>query len=379
MLSSLRWAGLGAWLLVGAPILLGDEPQRPRAGLGWAIAFAAFGICFAAGVGRALGRRPGSPPWIPLALMTLQLGAVVAMILLLCDGFEGTLLVLIAIQLAGVVELVPGMVWIAGQSLILAAAITIHWSPGPALSLTPPYLGFQLLAFFVVRSLRGESAARRELALALGELRATQALLADGARAAERLRIARELHDALGHHLVILGLHLEAALQSAGEPALAEVRAARTLGRLLLTDLGEVVSAQRRDSCEGGEGGVDLGRALADLVREIPWPRVHLEVGGTVEVADPAVAHALLRCAQEMVTNAVKHSGAANLWLRLAGEDGVLVLAARDDGAGAPELREGNGLRGLRERLSALGGELRIAGAAPGFPVEASVPRRSAP
>lgn len=321
-LRRLRWAGLCAWLLVGVPILAGGHSSDWTVWTGWLAAFGAFGLAYLPAIRLAVQGRNG--PLLRL-LLGVQLAALLAMVLLLCDGFEGMLLVLLALQIACIAEPKVGLPWIAVQSLLLAGAITWHWSRGPALTLTPPYLGFQLLTYFVVRSLRGEAEGRHRLALANGELRAMYSLLADGARAGERLRIARDLHDALGHHLVLLGLHLEAATQAAGptEGVLREVRAARSLARLLLTDLGEVVAAQRQ------AGHFDLGSALGQLVAEIPSPEIHLELTGDLRLEDAGLAQELLHCAQEMVTNAMKHSGADNLWLRLGRANGDLTLGAR--------------------------------------------------
>lgn len=68
----------------------------------------------------------------------------------------------------------------------------------------------------------------------------------------------------------------------------------------------------------------------------------------------------LLRCAQEIITNAVRHAAARNLWIRCRREGAELVMDARDDGRGAAELIGGNGLRGMRERLRQYGGQLQL-------------------
>jgi len=92
---------------------------------------------------------------------------------------------------------------------------------------------------------------------------------------------------------------------------------------------------------------------------------------------DPAGALAVLRCAQEIVTNAARHAAAQNLWLTLTQQEGSLMLSARDDGRGAQELRPGNGLRGMRERLESAGGTLLVKTApGQGFSLCATVPLR---
>src|ERR1700693_4311912 len=108
----------------------------------------------------------------------------------------------------------------------------IHWSFRPALLRVPPYFGFQLLAFFAFDALAREAAAH-------AELRAVNEILADSSRIAERLRISRELHDLLGHHLTALSLNLEAALHRTEGDARGHVQTAQTLAKQLLGDIRE--------------------------------------------------------------------------------------------------------------------------------------------
>jgi signal transduction histidine kinase len=363
----LRWAGLAAWLGVGLPIWLQlSAIQRPGAFAGWLAAWLLFAAAFwiTAG-GRELKPRE------ELLLLAFQAACVLVLVLLLCDGFEGTLLVLIAMQLASRVSRRTGFAWIAVQSILLAIAISVHWTPRPALLLAPPYLGFQILAFLVFEALERESRGREELARINAELRSARELLAHGSRVAERLRIARELHDAVGHRLVALSLNLELASHRSEEEAKEPLATAQSLTRLLLTDIGEIVDTLGRAE------RLDLRRALEAMTGEIPRPRVHLRIAEDLAVHDAELAHLLLRCCQEIVTNAAKHAGAENLWLDVLQEDGVVEVRARDDGRGAAEVAAGHGLTGMRERLENAGGRLEVATRpGMGFAVAALVPVR---
>ena len=91
---------------------------------------------------------------------------------------------------------------------------------------------------------------------------------------------------------------------------------------------------------------------------------------------DPQRAQVLLRCAQEIVTNTARHAGARNLWLNFAyAEAGQLGLHARDDGRGADQVAEGNGLSGMRERLAEFGGSVSLdAGLSRGFALTVRLP-----
>jgi len=362
----LRWGGLATWLGVGFPIWLQRDQVRPGALPGWLAAWLVFALAlWATTSGKEWSRRL---EFFPLALLALQAACVMALVLLLCDGFEGALLVLVAMQLAPRVSRRTGLGWIAVQSLLLGASIAIHWSLRPALMLAPPYLGFQILAFLGVEALDREARAN-------AELRAARDLLAHGSRMAERLRIARELHDAVGHRLVALSLNLERAVHLGnapeGEATREPIAMAQSLTRRLLTDIGEIVDTLGRAE------RLDLRGALESLIEEIPRPRVHLSLPADLAVEDPELAHLLLRCCQEIVTNAAKHAQAENLWLDVVQERGAIEVRARDDGRGAAEVAAGRGLAGMRERLERAGGRLEVATRpGMGFAVAALVPLR---
>jgi signal transduction histidine kinase len=361
----LRWGGLAAWLMVGVPVMTYPH-ESPAVLLGWTFAYLLCGASFWMTSGDA--ERPRR---VDLALLGLQALCVMVLVLLLCDGFEGALLVLVAMQLASRVDRRTGLIWIAVQSVLLCVAITIHWSLRPALMLAPPYLGFQILAFLAFEALEREARGRRELARINAELRSARELLAHGSRMAERLRIARELHDAVGHHLVAMSLNLEVAAQQSRGEALEQVRIAQSLARLLLTDVSEIVDTLRQ------EEAFDLRRALASMAAEIPRPRVHLAIPEDLAVEDAELAHLLLRCCQEIATNAAKHAQAENLWLELVREGDSVGVRARDDGRGSERVEDGRGLSGMRQRLEQAGGRLEIAtGPGMGFAVAALVPLR---
>jgi signal transduction histidine kinase len=92
---------------------------------------------------------------------------------------------------------------------------------------------------------------------------------------------------------------------------------------------------------------------------------------------DPERAHTLLRCAQEIVTNAARHSDADNLWITVRCEGGTLRIEARDDGRGSARADGGFGIRGMRERIMQAGGELQVVSQpGQGFEVTALLPLR---
>lgn len=200
-----------------------------------------------------------------------------------------------------------------------------------------------------------ERRSRQALAAKHAELLATQALLADTVRDAERMRIARDLHDSTGHHLTALNLHLDLARRKAGTQADASLLTAHGLARDLLAQVRTVVAAER------DAPGIDLRRSLERLCAGIPQPEVTLRVAGGLPVLAPVVAHTVFCCVQEALSNAVRHAGATTLAIDIAMRDGRLHAVIEDDGCGRGNVAEGNGLRGMRERLAMLGGTLEAA------------------
>jgi len=345
-------AGLTAWLMAGLPVVI-QGATVPGTMLRWAIAFLFFGALFIADL-----RQPR------LSFLAMEALCVMVMVLLLCDGFEGTLLVLIAMRLPSLVDRKRGLAWIVVQTLLLAVAVSIHWNPRSAFLLTPAYFSFQILAFFSFELLE------RELRTS-AQLRAMQDLVADGGRLAERLRIARELHDALGHHLTALTLNLEAALVRTEGAAHGDVEKAQSLARTLLADVRAIVAEKNADDC------LDLGRALRTLVADLPRPRVQLDVDDALRVDDPELGLVILRCVQEVVTNAARHSGAENLWITVKRSGDAFEVRARDDGRGRGAAGDGFGLRGMRERIESAGGALTVeSGTGRGFALTAFLPAR---
>jgi signal transduction histidine kinase len=337
--TSLGIAGLGAWLLVSLPTWLAAQAS-PRFPI-WALVWL---VCGAAMVVASRRARMDAAAVVALAV---QGAAVAVMVGLLCNGFEGMLLVFAAAQLGRLAGLRVGLAWLVVHTLAVAGALAAHWTPRAAVMLMAPYLGFQLFALFAAR---------------------LHAQLAEQSRTEERLRIARELHDALGHHLTAMSLNLEVAAHQTSGEAHENVRAAQSLARLLLGDVRELAYAMKQGRT------TDLVDGLTRLAEIVPVPAVHVEVAPGVRVDDPRCAHALLRCAQEFVTNAIRHAGARNVWIALEVRAAELELTARDDGVGTRELRPGGGLSGLRERLEELGGSLVVDGDRGGFAVRATVP-----
>ncbi|MET0980975.1 MAG: histidine kinase [Telluria sp.] len=227
-----------------------------------------------------------------------------------------------------------------------------------------------VVGFALGRLVLHERRTRQALAAAHAQVLATQSLLADTVRGAERLRIARDLHDSVGHHLTALNLHLDLALRQAGSGAPPALPTARGVSQELLAQVRSVVTSTREDRA------IDLAHALQLLCAGLPMLKVDLRIDAAAARQPAPQAHALFCCIQEAVTNVLRHAQAGQLTIVLEAQDGMTVASVADDGRGKPCATEGNGLRGMRERLADLGGELRYAqGRSGGFALEMRMPQ----
>lgn len=353
----LRYAGLFAWLCASIPLVLMKvwyaEPLGHEQYIAWWILHLVFGFTYWNQV-RALPVRTSLAHRL-LIVSVLTLSAL-GVSMMAETSLGGILLLIVSGLLPWILSVSAAIAWLVGQNVLLV--LVIDGIPDIALSdalLTGGlFLGISLFAFMTGIVALQQHAARDELHKVNSELRATQALLADNTRIAERVRIARELHDLVGHHLTALTLNLEVATHLVEGKALEHVQQAHSLAKLLLADVREVVSEIREDDT------VDLAAALRTLVGGTPEPHIHLDLPAGLAQTDPLRAQVLLRCTQEMITNSVRHAQADNLWIRLVQDERGLSLTARDDGRGAARVEPGNGLNGMAERLRQLDGELKI-------------------
>ena len=366
-----RWltvAGFVTWLMSGLPMFM--RIVDGRVGRASAIAsfvgFAVFGVAF----GLMTLFRPG--PWHRrhwrVVLLAAQSVAGLAMVWASGDVFPAGTLVVVAGQLDEVPSR-AAVAWLIAQTVALGV-LSWQFAPAPiAVTIAGVFAGFQLFALTTVFHIARERLAWESLTAANRELVATRALLAEQSRVEERLRISRDLHDALGHHLTALSLRLDVASRLADGVAAEHVRQAHALTRLLLSDVRDVVG-QLRES-----GRVDLATAIRTMAAAAEGLTVHVDAPAALEIGDEARAHALLRSVQEIVTNTSKHAGAGNLWIRLEAQPGGVALHARDDGRGAAAIHEGHGLMGMRERFQEHAGHVEFqAGEGRGFEVRGFMP-----
>jgi signal transduction histidine kinase len=376
----LRYAGLFTWGMVGLPLALNtwyfpknDGASGPPPNMLYAmLAFLAFGAAYWL-VTRELGVR--RQRWYDIVLLVTLSTAAILVSYFTGTGLGGILLMIVAGVIPWLMPLWIGIPFLVVQHVALVPVfMRLGFKFDEAILQAALYIGYSSFTFITGLVAKQQAQAREEQRRLNAELRATRVLLAESSRMSERLRISRELHDLLGHHLTALSLNLEVAGHLTEGKALEHVRQSHTLAKLLLTDVREAVSEMRE------ERGVDLAAALRTLAEGVPALDVRLSLPESLRVDDPEHAQVLLRCAQEIITNAVRHAGATRLDLTVEPRPGAIHLHARDDGRGSDSPTPGNGLRGMRERLAFHGGQVDIITApGEGFALDVRLPLENAP
>jgi signal transduction histidine kinase len=239
--------------------------------------------------------------------------------------------------------------------------------------------------FFVFAYVAGEmawTAARRQAQLEFKaeELRRSQEQNTRGAIAAERMRIARDLHDVVAHHVSVMGIQAGAArrvLDSDPETTRDALQTVEQTARTAINELRGLLGVLRADAEPDlrANPGLDDLPELLDNARAAGLKVEHGVYGDPREVS-PAVALSAYRVVQEALTNVVKHADAQRVDVRMRFLDSALELEISDDGRGRKATAgSGFGLVGMRERLAVHGGSLE---AGPrrdaGYLVRASLP-----
>jgi signal transduction histidine kinase len=261
------------------------------------------------------------------------------------------------------------------SSLPLAIALSIL---GEALGVPRHHVGSQLgttlfsLALtigiaYTIKALIRQRVERdrliRELQDAQEQLRRSAAREVEVAGLRERNRLAREMHDTLGHALVLIAVKIEAAqrlLAVDPDRAAAEWEETKALVRSTMSELRSSLAGLRLPVLDEQP----LSEALRQLPSDLSRADVAVEVAidGAADTLERPLQEALYRVAQEALTNVAKHARARHAWLTLALRDGGVTLEVRDDGVGLNGAARtgGFGLVGMRERVESLQGVLTL-------------------
>jgi signal transduction histidine kinase len=281
-------------------------------------------------------------------LLGVRLGLFVVVGLLECSGFSRILYVLI-----------PFLAYFSlGRRLSYALGVLLAGGVVMALSLTTPgwYTDREQLSDLLMFC----TGIVLAVSMAAVAVRAERLVgqVAELATATERNRLARDIHDSLGHHLTVIAVQLEKAMAfrerdpAAADQALVD---ARLSTRYALEDVRQSVGALHDRSFA-------LSTALRTLVARMNDGRLAVDLdieGDESRFAGPTLM-ALYRAAQEGLTNVSRHADASTVTVRVRLEEGAASLTVADDGRGFGRAEPGFGLRGMDERLRLVGGSLSV-------------------
>ena len=295
---------------------------------------------------------------------------------------------LIGVPLASVAveRLSPRWRWLVYLGVLAAVVLPIlHYSTGEVALMNALIISTAIIFVVLITQVRmNEQRARENAEHLTRQLEAANRQLAEYAFQAEELaatqernRLAREIHDNLGHYLTIVNVQIEAArLTLDTDPARAvdALTKAQDLAKKGLASVRESVSALRVSPVENRP----LEDAIAELVNETGMDGLTsvFQFVGDARPVEPKTALAFYRAAQEGLTNVRKHADASHVDVTLDfTRPDRIRLTVQDDGSGAADTSGGFGLVGIRERVQLLGGEFRVDTVpGKGFLLEVTVP-----
>ncbi len=314
---------------------------------------------------------PGATALFFIAQLTLLL---MIQLLMAIEHQGGIWLVSLPLAQPAVERLSPGWRWPVYVSIVAGVALPLGVRFGDWGGASARALLFSPALIFVVifTRLRLSEQAARERAEQLA------AQVEELATMRERNRLAREIHDTLGHYLTAVYVQLEAAravMASQPENSAVAMKRAQDLTQKGLAALRQSVSALRASATEKWS----LPEAIAALIEETDTEgaAIDLEVQGEPRAIESQAKLTLYRVAQEGLTNARKHAHASHVDLTLDyGDSDAVKLTVEDDGVGSSQTSvEGFGLVGIRERVQMLGGEVAVVTVpGQGFAISVAVP-----
>ena len=365
-------ATYGAWLVVFHhdtwPVIfhlgrqLDERPPR------WWWFGALFGLACAS---QFIALSSSNPAWLPILTTTTAC---------LMTGITPRYLSLVA----------SAGLWLSSS---LAFAIIMHgWDLNAQLTLLlsfGSFVGFSVMFRELMLAHKTLERSNAELGEAHSQLQAYSAQVEEMAAIRERNRIAREIHDTLGHSLTLLAVQLETATQfeARGDPGLRkELREAQRVAKSCLSDVRHSVAALRPDDASVSSLQDGLRRLVAEFSMVCRETAIELDLDEATQPLNPELSMTLYRCAQEALTNIRKHARATKVLVSLSTSDGLsgqVELSVLDNGqgygqespSGSDERVPGYGLPGMRERVAVLGGVVKTGpGPEQGWRVEVMIP-----
>lgn len=326
--------------------------------------------------------------WAAVSFFSVECGLILGIGLLL--GVGGSWLMAIPLVGYAVERLAPRGRWAVYIAVVVCSVLPIGLRQGYWIStlINSATVGTAVAFVALFAHLRlNEQQAREGAEQLMLDLEQANVRLAAYATQAEELavtqernRLAREIHDNLGHTLTIVNVQIEAAkavMESDSKRALDALDKAQRLAREGLTGVRRSVAALR----ESPVSNRSLDTAIAELVHDAQSSGIITEfkVVGEPAALGHKAALALYRAAQEGLTNVRRHARASRVDVTITYQSDELCLEVVDNGVGSAEMHEGFGLLGIRERMRLLGGSVDIrTGVGEGFYLRSKIPMSAA-
>ena len=350
--------------------------QAPVMGDGRWLAYVAGVAAFAFILNRTTRADTLPPVWL-LASLVAQTVLVVGLTILSDFYFLSAMLSFITVSVIESSLPRPRSLMATGRLLIIltvtfTAAVDLDAGLQIMLGLGA---GFLFMTAFT-RVAQNEREARQQLEAANQQLAEYAAQVGQLATMRERNRLAREVHDSLGHYLTVINVQLEVVtklIESNPTKALESAKRAKELASEGLSEVRRSVAALRPSPLEDRPLPEAL-RGLAETAREAGLV-VTFEQAGALRAVTPEVETVIYRATQEALTNIRKHAHASSAHIRLAYDAQTVCLSIRDNGIGRHHDEDSVGLSALRERAAALNGSV-VAQNHPdgGFVIEVTLP-----
>jgi len=229
------------------------------------------------------------------------------------------------------------------------------WGEGVSAAFSGILYGtFHVFSILMTHHAREAEKATEKANLLNEELKSTQQLLTEASKQNERTRIARDLHDLLGHHLTALIINLQVAEHLSAGEAKDKIEQCHSLAKLLMSDVREAVSSLREAN------DLDFEKLVLLLVNNLPNLTIHTQIDTQITRDNIDLAKTLLSCIQEASTNCLKHANANEFWISLKQQDQSIRLELYDNGQIDKDFSEGNGLTGMRERVKEHCGNIEL-------------------
>ena len=229
------------------------------------------------------------------------------------------------------------------------------WGEGVSAAFSGILYGtFHVFSILMTHHAREAEKATEKANLLYEELKSTQQLLTEASKQNERTRIARDLHDLLGHHLTALIINLQVAEHLSAGEAKDKIEQCHSLAKLLMSDVREAVSSLREAN------DLDFEKLVLLLVNNLPNLTIHTQIDTQITRDNIDLAKTLLSCIQEASTNCLKHANANEFWISLKQQDQSIRLELYDNGQIDKDFSEGNGLTGMRERVKEHCGNIEL-------------------